>query len=163
MKCPGVNLLYKEQLLAPQECLSSLGLLEGSALTAVLSAPTWDLNLRNASARGAEHVVDWLLEKDDAASSVNETDEGGWTPLMFASDQGHEQIVARLLGIDADVNAQSHSGKTAVKLACRGGHCKVVEKLIDARADVSGTLHYGTEAIWYPQLEKILTAAGADK
>mmetsp|Transcript_113750 Transcript_113750/g.178987 ORF Transcript_113750/g.178987 Transcript_113750/m.178987 type:complete len:259 (-) Transcript_113750:79-855(-) len=148
MHGPSVKLLHMDQLLQPQTCLGSIGLVDGSALTAVLDTPRWKLNLRNASARKADHIVDWLMDKG-CVDDVNDVDEAGWNALMFASDLGCERIVDRLLAIGVDVNAKSSSGMTATILAFRGGHCNVAEKLVEAGADVNERTHYACNAAHY--------------
>lgn len=44
----------------------------------------------------------------------------GWTPLHSAVSAGHELVVERLIGIDADVNAVTSGGQTPLHYAVSG-------------------------------------------
>ena len=65
-------------------------------------------------------------------------DNGGWTPLHFASYQDHVEIVRLLCDLGADVEARTISGKRPLHLAAIDGHITVVKELIKERnADVN--------------------------
>ena len=54
----------------------------------------------------------------------------GWTALMFASGNGHHQVVERLLSKEPDINIQKKNGRTALMSACRNGLHQVVTLLL---------------------------------
>ena len=56
---------------------------------------------------------------------------------MFASGNGHHQVVELLLSKDPDINIQSNSGLTALMLACHYGHHQVVELLLSEDPDIN--------------------------
>ena len=59
-----------------------------------------------------------------AGAAVDQTEEDGWTALMFAAQNGHEQVARILLKAGAlDLN------KWALKLAERNGHSAVCDLL----------------------------------
>ena len=60
----------------------------------------------------------------------------GNTALMFAAQNGNEDIVDYLLSKNADVNAKSIDGFTALIVAANVGYRSIVEKLLSAGADV---------------------------
>jgi hypothetical protein len=58
--------------------------------------------------------------------------------LQAAAKEGHLEVVEKLLGAKADVNAAAGgNGRTALQAAAEGGHLEVVEKLLEAKADVN--------------------------
>ena len=80
-----------------------------------------------------------LRELIDAGAPVEAPDViRGRTPLMLASNGGHEQVVRELLKCRADVNAvvsEGNVGDHALPLAAEGGHPSVITLLIEAGAD----------------------------
>ena len=55
---------------------------------------------------------------------------------MWASYEGHREVVARLLRQDVEINALSVDQSTALSLACYGGYQEVAELLVKAGADL---------------------------
>ena len=60
---------------------------------------------------------------------VNARTDEGVTALMFASQDGHLDMVRALLESNADINAKANNGATALLLAIEGDHSKVAELL----------------------------------
>ena len=48
----------------------------------------------------------------------NTQDEGGWTPIVWAADNGHMETAKLLLTLGANPNVQ---GITTLAVKCRGG------------------------------------------
>ena len=66
-----------------------------------------------------------LLER---GANIEEVNDEGYTPLMEASREGHEEMVALLLSQGADINAQTEeTQETALTLACCGGRGSIFE------------------------------------
>lgn len=73
--------------------------------------------LLNACHHGHEHVVKLLLDK---RTDVNYKDSiTGWTPLMFASLNGHISVVQALCEYGADADAMNNLHQTALDIASR--------------------------------------------
>ena len=67
----------------------------------------------------------------DQGANVNAKDEHfEASPLLWASDIGHRDIVQLLCERDADVNAKDRRGLTALHFAVRSGYIAVVELLL---------------------------------
>jgi ankyrin repeat protein len=71
-------------------------------------------------------VLDLLISK---GADVDSSIEGGFTPLMWASREGHKFLVEFLISKDADVNAKTQDGETALSLAQKEGHKDIVALL----------------------------------
>lgn len=86
--------------------------------------------LHCAACNGCVEIVDYIVNvlKDD----VNIVNERGWTALMLATINEHEQCVECLLErSDVDVNVQLPDTKrTALHLACKINNVKIVGMLL---------------------------------
>jgi ankyrin repeat protein len=85
------------------------------------------LNL--AAFNGYEQEVQFLLatQKYD----INIKDNTGTKPLMYASRNGHDNIVQTLLERGADVNAQGRHHGNALQAASFKGHDNIVQTLLE--------------------------------
>ena len=87
-----------------------------------------DTGLMSASGRGDLLVVDTFLEH---GANVNVADLWhGFTILRIASEEGHTEIVKRLIAKGADAKAVDNLGETALHRAAAWGHLDVVRELI---------------------------------
>ena len=68
---------------------------------------------------------------------MNAANKGNLTPLMYAAEAGHIDVLNALLAAGADVNALSSLGTTAAYLAAKDGHLNAVKALVAANADIS--------------------------
>lgn len=50
------------------------------------------------------------LELIGIGADVNQAEADGWTPLLFAANTGHTQVVSVLLESGANVNVRASSG-----------------------------------------------------
>ena len=75
----------------------------------------------------------------DKGVDVDESDDSwpGMTPLHYAADEGHTEVVELLIANGADVNAKDENGRTPLHLATYWGEKEIVELLIAAGADVN--------------------------
>ncbi len=74
-------------------------------------------------------------------------DHEGWNPLLYAATNGHNETIALLLTMGADVNATADSGATALMMAVRGYHPKTVQLLLDEGADPGARNKAGDTAL----------------
>jgi ankyrin repeat protein len=65
---------------------------------------------------------------------VEASDREGLTSIMFAAQNGHDDIVRILMERGADPNAVSIRGMTAVSLARKGGHEQAASLLLGGYA-----------------------------
>jgi ankyrin repeat protein len=66
-----------------------------------------------------------------------EMNHAGWNPLLYASFEGHKEIVTMLVAGGADVNLKAPNGQTALMLAAKRGYLDVVRTLTAAKADLT--------------------------
>ncbi|EPE03575.1 ankyrin repeat protein [Ophiostoma piceae UAMH 11346] len=102
--------------------------------------------LMMASHLGLESVVKRMLLENGA--DIEAKDEGGRTPLSFASDGGHEAVVQLLLQNGADIEAKDGVGRTPLSHTSVCGHEAVVQLLLQNGADIEAKDTYG----WTPLL-----------
>lgn len=93
-----------------------------------------DRQLRDWSASGQTEAVRKLLAESETVD-VGTRDELGWTPLMYAAEAGHTEIVALLTDAGANVHSENNDGATALHLAAEKGRTEVTRILLKAGAD----------------------------
>ena len=83
---------------------------------------------------------------------IDQGDPMGWTPLMFAAQEGHSLVVRILLGRRANVSIADYGGVTALHLSAQHGHLAVTVDLakagavLDAKDSKGGTpLHMAAQ------------------
>ena len=67
---------------------------------------------------------------------INESGMYGWTPLHYASRDGHSEVVNVLVAAGAEVNKTDYNGNTPLHFASFNVRFEVVKALIRAKADV---------------------------
>ena len=67
--------------------------------------------------------------------SLSKENHGGMTALMFASFEGHVDIVQILLQAKANPDLQNETGATALLLASMKGHLDIVQQLLECGAN----------------------------
>ena len=104
-----------------------------------------------------------------ALLTVDENEE-----LLFASHDGHLEILNALISANVNVNRKAANGATPLSMACEAGHLEVVRALLAANANVNAKCRNGTAlmaAASSPYLGQLserleviraLLAAGAD-
>jgi ankyrin repeat protein len=84
-----------------------------------------------AAATGNSSVCKLLLSTKNNGVDINVTTDSGATPLYFAAQEGHINIVRLLLSQnEIDVNAATDSGATPLFISSQEGHVEVVELLL---------------------------------
>ena len=95
-------------------------------------------------------------------------DDRGWTPLAYASRNGHRQIVKMLLAFGADPGHKCTHGTEALAIACRGGYVNIASLLLEKSANVNATARAGITALHhaahcgYCNFVQLLLDEGAD-
>ncbi|RYP77756.1 hypothetical protein DL769_003322 [Monosporascus sp. CRB-8-3] len=96
-----------------------------------------------AAGEGYSAVLQWLLHGSTVrwllgtGPRINTKDKYGWTPLHWASQNGHDTVVKQLLESGADASVKDNGGMTPLYLASGNGHDTVVKQLLEGGADAS--------------------------
>lgn len=97
--------------------------------------------LVEACKEGRLNDVKRLLEDEGSALDPRQRDEDGWTPLHYASQEGHLPVVEYLLEKGCNAGAEASDNRTTpLHLACGKGHVEVASRLLQARAPGELTL-----------------------
>ncbi|KAF5132751.1 putative ankyrin repeat protein [Metarhizium anisopliae] len=89
-----------------------------------------------ASKFGLTGLLQAMLRR--SKSVIDEKDEHGRTPLMYAAENRHEATARLLLGYGADIEANDKTGQTPLFFAAVSGHEGIVQLLLERGADVDG-------------------------
>ncbi|KAL4219441.1 Histone-lysine N-methyltransferase ehmt1 [Mactra antiquata] len=103
--------------------------------------------LHAAAAIGSLCIVHVLIQ---AGASPHHQDKTLRTPLMFAAENNHADVVQYLIKANAIIDAKADDGMTALHLAAKAGHVNIINLLLDTdRLDIDVTDDGGwTPLIW---------------
>ena len=82
-----------------------------------------------------------------AQAQVDRPNDKGTTALMRAAQEGHLNVVNRLLKEHCDVNRRNEDGMNALMLGSQRGHAEIVSLLIDDNAAIDGRTVQGSTAL----------------
>ena len=122
--------------------------------------------LGSASENGEEAIVGLLLAMD--GFEANSKGKYGWTPLQWATRNGHDAVVRLLLAQGAELETNDKDSRTPLSWAAEKGHEAVVKLLLaqgaeletndkDGRTPLSWAAEKGHETV-----VKLLLAQGAE-
>jgi len=92
-------------------------------------------------------MVKYLIE--NLEMKINERNGLRKTPLMFAAEQGDQNIVEYLISNGALINDKDANGLTPLIYACKNGQIDVVSFLIDSGAIIDEQDRHGLTALMY--------------
>ncbi len=107
--------------------------------------------IQAADSGDLNNINRYFVQNENNFFEINATNQNGDTALLCAAQNGHTEVVRRLLTMpDIAINA-TRNGWTALMLAAEEGHIEVVRLLL-ARPDIainttSTTNHYGWTAL----------------
>ena len=98
--------------------------------------------LLDAAYNGNEMQLKELLSKGTDIET-RDYNFNGETALMYASTEGHLDLLKILLDNQADINAEDYSKSTPLHLASFNGHLSIVENLVEEGADINSQDKWG--------------------
>ena len=96
-------------------------------------------------------MVKMLLDK---GAHPKVQDMLGWTALMFASMNGHAEVIHALADKSIQMDAQSNDGLTALMIASQNGHTHVIKELITVGANIEVRDNDGWTALMLASFNK---------
>ncbi|XP_044051096.1 histone-lysine N-methyltransferase EHMT1a isoform X2 [Siniperca chuatsi] len=97
--------------------------------------------LHLAAKLGHYDIVYHLLSK--ASKYINSQDDGGWTPITWAIEYKHKELVHLLLARGADVNIRDKEENVCLHWAALSGCDDVAQALLEAQCDLSAVNVHG--------------------
>ncbi|KAL7391599.1 hypothetical protein ABVT39_011542 [Epinephelus coioides] len=101
--------------------------------------------LHLAAKLGHYDIVHHLLSK--ASKYINCQDDGGWTPITWAIEYKHKELVHLLLARGADINIRDKEENVCLHWAALSGCDDVAQALLEARCDLSAVNVHGDSAL----------------
>lgn len=97
--------------------------------------------LHLASKAGLHDIVQLILKR--STSQVNAQDEGGWTPIVWASEHQHSNVVLLLLKHGANPNIRDSEGNTALHWSAYSGTVDILLMYLELGSDINGANELG--------------------
>ncbi|XP_061459611.1 histone-lysine N-methyltransferase EHMT1 isoform X2 [Rhineura floridana] len=97
--------------------------------------------LHLAAKKGHYDVVQYLLSNEQM--DVNCQDDGGWTPMIWATEYKHVELVKLLLAKGSDINIRDNEENICLHWAAFSGCVDIAEILLAAKCDLHAVNIHG--------------------
>ncbi|GCC33674.1 hypothetical protein chiPu_0012144 [Chiloscyllium punctatum] len=97
--------------------------------------------LHHAAKNGSVQMVHFLLATGQV--DLNTQDSGGWTPVIWAAEHKHIEIIKLLLGRGANVALKDNEENICLHWAAFAGSSDIAEVLLNARCDLHAVNMHG--------------------
>ncbi|XP_039182989.1 histone-lysine N-methyltransferase EHMT1 isoform X6 [Crotalus tigris] len=97
--------------------------------------------LHLAAKKGHYDVVQYLLSNEQM--DVNGQDDGGWTPMIWATEYKHVELVKLLLAKGSDINIRDNEQNICLHWAAFSGCVDIAEILLAAKCDLHAVNIHG--------------------
>ncbi|XP_039272536.2 uncharacterized protein LOC120346782 isoform X1 [Styela clava] len=107
---------------------------------------TQETPLHYAARSGNEGILKIFIDRIGPANmptTINKQAKNGWSPLLFASEEGHDNCVYALLKQQARVDVFDENGKAALHLAAENGRLEIAVMLLKYKAFVNAKTKLG--------------------
>ncbi|CAN7448876.1 ankyrin repeat domain-containing protein [Variovorax sp. LjRoot84] len=123
-------------------------------IQALLDSPKTNVELRNAKDESPLMMAALRGQQDLVAKLIArdaDVNKPGWAPLHYAATNGHVAVIKQLLDNYAFIDAQSPNGTTPLMMAAMYGSTAAVQLLLDEGADTQMKNEQGLTAIDFAQ------------
>ncbi|CAN7439872.1 ankyrin repeat domain-containing protein [Variovorax sp. LjRoot290] len=123
-------------------------------IQALLDSPKTNVELRNAKDESPLMMAALKGQQDLVAKLIArdaDVNKPGWAPLHYAATNGHVAVIKQLLDNYAFIDAQSPNGTTPLMMAAMYGSTAAVQLLLDEGADTQMKNEQGLTAIDFAQ------------
>ncbi|XP_053577957.1 histone-lysine N-methyltransferase EHMT2 isoform X2 [Bombina bombina] len=97
--------------------------------------------LHHAAKSGNLPMLSFLLSTGQV--NVNAQDNGGWTPIIWAAEHKHIEVIRTLLTRGADVTLQDNEKNVCLHWASFTGSAEIAEVLLNAQCDLHAVNFHG--------------------
>lgn len=97
--------------------------------------------LHHAAKQGSQEIVTLLLETGQV--DINAQDSGGWTPIIWAAEHKHVEIIRSLLNRGADVTLKDKEMNVCLHWASFAGSVEIAELVLNAGCPLTSVNMHG--------------------
>lgn len=129
----------------------------------LIASPKTNVEARNAQDESPLMMAALKGQQDVVAKLMArdaDVNKPGWTPLHYAASGGHVEIMKKLLEAFAFIDAQSPNGTTPLMMAAMYGSSDAVKLLLDEGADTAMKNQQGMTALEFAQRGRRPDAVG---
>ncbi|XP_071178357.1 ankyrin repeat domain-containing protein 50-like [Mytilus edulis] len=126
--------------------LKDLEILKQKQLASLYNTQNKDTPLIQCCYIGDIDLVEWCLYHCN--SNVNHCRKNGLSPLFFACQEGHTEVVQMLINNKADINKCIDTRASPLYISCEKGHTGVVQMLINNKADINKCIDTGASPLY---------------
>ncbi|XP_076105867.1 uncharacterized protein LOC143074202 [Mytilus galloprovincialis] len=124
--------------------LKGLEISKQKQLASLYDTQYQDTPLIQSCYKGDIELVTWCLHH--CTNNVNHCRKDGISPLFFACQKRHTEVVQMLINNKADINKCGNDGVSPLYIAFENGHTEVVHMLIKNKADINKCSNDGNKA-----------------
>ncbi|KAM4640864.1 histone-lysine N-methyltransferase EHMT2 isoform 2-T2 [Discoglossus pictus] len=111
--------------------------------------------LHHAAKSGNLEMLSFLLSTGQV--NVNAQDNGGWTPIIWAAEHKHIEVIGMLLTRGADVTLQDNEKNVCLHWASFTGSAEIAEVLLNAQCDLHSVNFHGDTPLHIASREGFLS------
>ena len=117
------------------------------ALKYIPSAWSGVVCLQNYTPLSIQELASRLLSYSYALL-LRHQDDGGWTPLVWAAEYKHTEVIKYIMEVGGDPNIRDKEGNTGLHWACYSGAIDVAVDFLNAGCDIEVANEHGDRSLY---------------